>query len=285
MRELEKKVQEFRERKARFTRGGPEEDVQKQHQRGKLTARERLELLFDPKTFVEFNLLVTSPSTDFGLDKVETHGDGCISGWGRISGRKVLAFAQDFTIAGGSWGDMGVRKQIRTMQQAMEWQVPIVFMNDSGGIRPQEQHYNAPQGQGEHFFLWSTLSGVVPQLSLVMGPVAGGPCYGPPLTDFIFMVKGTSSMFIGGPSVVKALIGENVTEQELGGGEMHARVSGVASLLAEDDRECITRAKELLAFLPQNNTEEPPRVDTGDDPERVDPDLWQVLPDNPNGPY
>ncbi|MDI7260078.1 MAG: acyl-CoA carboxylase subunit beta [Thermodesulfobacteriota bacterium] len=277
------RIKYLKERKELFKQGGGQREIQKQHERGKLTARERLDLLFDKGTFTEYDLLAIQMVKDFGFDEVEIPGDACISGHGLVNGRKIWCYAQDFTSSGGSWGGINVRKFLRTYKRALEMRLPIVLMMDSGGRRPHEQH--SDENIGEQFFAYVNASGVIPQIGLIMGPVAGGPCYGPALTDFIFMVKKTSYMFIGGPPVVKAMTGEEVTTEELGGAEMHASVSGVADLAVENDEECIKRCKELLSFLPDSNLQNPPIVETGDDPNRVDEGLNSILPESPKQPY
>lgn len=280
----EKRIQELRERKRRLQQGGEPDSVAKQHAKGKLTARERLSLLVDPGSFVEMNLFAKHHCTDFGMDKLEAPGDGVVTGYGKIGGRNVSVVAQDFTIHGGSVGEVHIRKVIRMMDLALEKRIPIILLNDSGGARAQEQH-PAMEGYIALMRRHARASGVIPQVTLVMGPVAGGPCYGPALTDVIFMVKGTSSMFIGGPPVVEAITGEVVSQEELGGAEMHASVSGVCDRIAENDEECIENLKELLSFLPSNNMEQPPVADTGDDRDRMDEDLAGLVPFDFKKPY
>jgi acetyl-CoA carboxylase carboxyltransferase component len=283
-RKADKIIEEFKQRENLFEKGGSDEAIEKQHRAGKLTARERLKLLIDPNTFVELDLLVTSSCTDFGLDKIKTPGDSCITGLGGINGKTVCIYAQDFTVAGGSIGAEHGAKIVKIMDFALEKGMPFIMLNDSGGIRPQEQHlaYNT---YTRIFFKHPVLSGVVPQISLVMGPVAGGPCYSPALTDFIFMVEGTSYMFIGGPTVTKAMTGEDVSSEKLGGAKIHSEISGVADLVAKDDKDCIEKVRQLLSFLPSNNREKPPIVDTGDDPNRTIDDFTEIVPPDPWVPF
>jgi len=280
----EEKIQELRERKASLRQGGGPDSIEKQHAKGKLTARERLDLLVDPGSFVEMNLFAKHHCTDFGMDELEAPGDGVITGYGEIDGRSVSLVVQDFTMHGGSVGEVHIRKIIRMMDLALEKRIPIILLNDSGGARAQEQHA-AMEGYIELMRRHARASGIIPQITLVMGPVGGGPCYGPALTDVIFMVKGTSSMFIGGPPVVKAVTGEVVTQEQLGGAEMHATVSGVCDLATENDEQCIQKLKELLSFLPSNNMERTPVVDTGDDRDRMNEDLTGLVPFDFKRPY
>ncbi len=281
---MDERIRQLRDMKEHFRQGGGPGAIERQHSRGKLTIRERLDILLDPGTFVELDLLVSSPTKDFGMDEVETPGDACVAGWGRINGRKVWVYGHDFTVMGGSWGQMSTAKFMKTQDKAMEMGTPLVLLYDSGGRRPQEQQEGL-RVRGLNFFKHVWASGVIPQITMVMGPVAGGPCYGPALTDFILMVKNTSYMFIGGPPVVKAVTGEDVTLEQLGGSEIHTSVSGVADLALKDDEECLLKSKELLAFLPSNNRENPPFIDTGDDPNRMDEELNHILPEEKEKGY
>ena len=280
----ESKIQELRERKELLKQGGGPDSIAKQHAKGKLTARERIDLMVDPGTFVEIDLFARHSCTDLGMDGIEAPGDAVVIGYGKINGRSACLVSQDFTIHGGAVGLPHLDKIQKMIDMARNKRIPLVLINDSGGMRPQEQHAGL-RGYCEIFRKHVITSGVVPQITLVMGPVAGGPCYGPALTDFIFMVKGTSHMFIGGPPVVKALIGESVTPEELGGARIHARISGVCDLACDSDKECISKAQELLGFLPSNNKESPPYVDTGDDPGRTDETLSEVVPAEFYKPY
>ncbi|MEM9692047.1 MAG: carboxyl transferase domain-containing protein, partial [Myxococcota bacterium] len=243
--------------------GGPER-VERQHKAGKLTARERIDLFVDPGSFVELDRLKTHRSTDFGMEKQKYLGDGVVTGYGKVDGRKVFVFAQDFTVVGGSLSSAHAEKICKVMDLAMKVGAPVVGLNDSGGARIQEGV--ASLGGYADIFLRNTLaSGVVPQLSAIMGPCAGGAVYSPAITDFIVMVESSSYMFITGPEVTKTVTGEEVTKEELGGASTHAAKSGVCHLTAADDASCLAMLRELLSFLPSNNAEDPPRA-TGTDP-------------------
>lgn len=264
--------------------GGGQKAIEKQHAKGKLTARERLDLLFDPGTFMEIDMFVTHRATEFGMDKKKAYGDGVVTGIGKVDGRTVVGIAQDFTFMGGSLGEMHAAKMVKAMKTAVSIGAPIVFLNDSGGARIQEG-VDSLKGYGDVFYMNVQASGVVPQIAAIMGPCAGGAVYSPALMDFIIMVEGTSFMFITGPRVVKAAIGEEVSEMDLGGPYVHASKSGVAHFVAKDDKHAIEIIKKLLSYLPSNNMEVPPRVDTGDDPFRTDPYLDTVVPDDPLKAY
>src|SRR5881275_629790 len=238
--------------------GGGEERLKRHHDAGKLTARERIELLFDPGTFEEVDKLVTHRCIDFGMQDQIVPGDGVVAGHGRIDGRQVFAFAQDFTVFGGSLSETNAAKIVKVMDLAMKLGAPIVGLNDSGGARIQEGVLSL--GGYADIFLRNTLaSGVVPQISAIMGPCAGGAVYSPAITDFTVMVKNTSYMFVTGPDVIKTVTHEEVTKEQLGGAMTHNATSGVAHFAAEDDRECLTLIRELLGFLPSNNLDDPPR--------------------------
>jgi acetyl-CoA carboxylase carboxyltransferase component len=263
--------------------GGPEK-VAKQHGKGRLTARERVELLFDAGSFQEFGTFVRHRCSDFGMDKQKIAGDGVVAGVGRVRGRQVYAFAQDFTVFGGTLSESNARKICSIMDQAMKTGCPVVGLNDSGGARIQEGVTSL--GGYADIFLRNTLaSGVVPQISAVMGPCAGGAVYSPALTDFVIMVRHTSHMFVTGPDVIRAVTKEEVSFEDLGGASTHSTKSGVAHFAAADDRQAIDLIQMLLGYLPQNNMEEPPREDNGDDPERQDPELDAIVPPEPDKPY
>ncbi len=264
--------------------GGGEKRIAKQHESGKYTARERIAKLFDANSFVELDQFVTHRCVNFGQDKKELPGEGVVTGYGTIDGRLVFAFAQDFTVEGGSLGEMHAAKIVKVQQMALKMGAPLVGINDSGGARIQEA-VDALAGYGKIFFENTIASGVVPQISVIMGPCAGGAVYSPALTDFIFMVKKTSQMFITGPAVIKSVTAEEVTAEALGGAVAHNSVSGVAQFAAEDEDDCIRQIRLLLSFLPSNNMEEAPLVETGDDPARTCPELNTLLPDNSNMPY
>ncbi|MBI2917673.1 MAG: acyl-CoA carboxylase subunit beta [Chloroflexi bacterium] len=282
---MDSKVQELRERKELFRGQGGVENIKRQHERKKLTARERLDLLLDPGSFMELDLLVTPGCSDFALDQSWAPTDGNISGHARIEGRSVFVSADDFTVLGGSIGGVGWAKFTRAQDYAYTMGVPLVQLVDTGGGRPQEQHANYGYANLSHFVRHTRHSGVIPQIALVMGPAVAGIAYGPALADFIFMVKETSYMFIAGPPVVKSLISEDVSQEDLGGSRIHTQVSGLSDLACENDQDCIQKCKELLRLLPSNNREQPPVVAMGDDPQRRDSSLADVLPAGPNEPY
>ena len=264
--------------------GGGEDKVQQQHDRGKLTARERLELLLDPGSFVELDPFVLHRSNDFGLDQRRILGDGVITGHGTIDGRTVFVFSQDFTVFGGSLSETHAEKICKVMDLAVKTGAPIIGLNDSGGARIQEGV--ASLGGYAEIFVRNTLaSGVVPQVSLIMGPCAGGAVYSPAITDVTIMVDGTSYMFVTGPDVVKAVTHEEVDREELGGAATHTQVSGVAHLAAPDEAAACALAREILSFLPQNNLGDPPRVSTDDPWDRADLALDGIVPDEPTRAY
>ena len=267
----------------RAEQGGGEERLRRQHEAGKLTARERIDLLFDPGTFEELDKLVTHRCLDFGMADQIVPGDGVVSGHGLVNGRQVFAFAQDFTVFGGSLSETNAAKIVKIMDLAMKLGAPIVGLNDSGGARIQEGV--ASLGGYADIFLRNTLaSGVIPQISAIMGPCAGGAVYSPAITDFVVMVKG-SYMFVTGPDVVKTVTHEEVTKEDLGGAMTHNATSGVAHFAADDDRECLALVRDLLSFLPSNNLDEPPRATTADSPDREDATLDSLVPAAPNQPY
>ena len=280
----EKNLEELERRKQQSELGGGQARIDRQHNDGKLTARERVALLFDPGSFQELDQLVMHRSTDFGMEKQRVPGDGVVTGYGTVQGRLVYAFAQDFTVFGGSLSETHAAKIVKIMDLAMKNGAPVVGLNDSGGARIQEGVVSL--GGYADIFLRNTLaSGVVPQISAIMGPCAGGAVYSPAITDFILMVKKTSYMFVTGPDVIKTVTHEEVTKEKLGGAETHNQVSGVAHFAAESDEDCIALIRELLSYMPSNNMEEPPRVETNDDINRVDADLDSFVPANPNQPY
>ena len=277
-------LEELERRKRESERGGGEERIQRQHNDGKLTARERIALLFDPGSFQELDQLVVHRSTDFGMEKQKIPGDGVIVGFGTVQGRLVYAFAQDFTVFGGSLSETHAAKIVKVMDMALKNGAPIVGLNDSGGARIQEGVVSL--GGYADIFLRNTLaSGVVPQISAVMGPCAGGAVYSPAITDFIAMVKETSYMFVTGPDVIKTVTHEEVTKEKLGGAATHSQVSGVAHFAADSDEDCLALIRELLSYIPSNNMEEAPHVPTSDDANRIDEALDRIVPENPNQPY
>ncbi len=278
------KLKELHDRREEILAGGGPERVAKQREKGKLTARERLALLFDPGSFAEIQTFVAHRCRDFGLDQEKAPGEGVVTGYGLVDGRLVYAFAQDFTVMGGALGEMHAAKICRAMDLAREAGVPFVGLNDSGGARIQEG-VDALHGYGSIFYRNTLCSGVIPQISAIMGPCAGGAVYSPGLTDFIFMVGGTSQMFITGPQVIKSVTGEEVSMEDLGGASTHNRVSGVAHFYAPGDRECLEMIRRLLSYLPSNNLEDPPAVRVTDDPGRTVPGLGDVVPADPSKPY
>ncbi len=264
--------------------GGGEDRLRRQHEAGKLTARERIDLLFDPGTFQELDKLVTHRCRDFGMEEQLIPGDGVVSGHGRVEGRPVYAFAQDFTVFGGSLSETNAAKIVKIMDLAMKMGAPVVGLNDSGGARIQEGVVSL--GGYADIFLRNTLaSGVIPQISAIMGPCAGGAVYSPAITDFNVMVEGTSYMFVTGPDVIRTVTHEDVTKDELGGAMTHNATSGVAHFAVADDRECLQLIRELLGYLPSNNIDEAPRVATSDPVDREDEALDRLVPDSPNQPY
>ena len=258
--------------------------VEKQHAKGKYTARERIEKLLDPGSFQELDVFVRHRTSDFGMQANRPYGDAVVTGYGTIDGRRVCVFSQDFTVFGGSLGEVMAAKICKVMELAEKVGCPVIGINDSGGARIQEGVV-ALGGYGDVFFRNVRASGVIPQISLIMGPCAGGAVYSPAITDFVFMVKETSHMFITGPDVVRTVTGEEVGFEELGGAVTHGARSGVAHFASQDEDQCLQDARYLLSFLPQNNLESPPWVLTGDTPDRQDPELDTIVPDNPNKPY
>ncbi len=264
--------------------GGGEARIRRQHDKGKYTARERLELLLDKGSFRELDPFVTHRSRNFGMEKNRPLGDGVVTGYGTVDGRLIYVFSQDFTVFGGSLSETVAEKVIKVMEMAMRNGAPVIGLNDSGGARIQEGVVSLA-GYADIFLLNTLASGVVPQLSIIMGPCAGGAVYSPALTDFIVMVKETSHMFITGPEVVKTVTHEEVTFEELGGAYTHAAKSGVAHFAADSETDAIFYVQQLLSYMPQNNLEDPPYVPTSDDPLRQDPELDSIVPDHPNKPY
>ncbi len=268
----------------RAEEGGGADRIRRQHEAGKLTARERIELLFDAGSFEEVDKLVTHRCLDFGMERQLVPGDGVVAGSGRVDGRLVYAFAQDFTVFGGSLSETNAAKIVKIMDLAMKMGAPIVGLNDSGGARIQEGVVSL--GGYADIFLRNTLaSGVVPQISAIMGPCAGGAVYSPAITDFTVMVEGTSYMFVTGPDVIKTVTHEEVTKEDLGGAMTHNAKSGVAHFAVATDRDCLAQIRELLSFMPSNNLDEAPRVETNDPVDREDESLDTLVPESPNQPY
>ncbi len=278
------KINELIKAKENIKLGGGIKRIEKQHSSGKLTARERINLLLDEDSFIEIDAFVKHRSTNFDMASVEAPADGVVTGYGTVDGRLVFVYAQDFTVVGGSLGEMHANKIVKVQDMALKMGAPIVGFNDSGGARIQEG-VDALSGYGKIFYRNTIASGVIPQISVIMGPCAGGAVYSPALTDFIFMTEKTSMMFITGPQVIKSVTGEEVTQEELGGAMTHNRTSGVAHFMDKTEEETIKRVRELLSYLPSNNLEMPPVVRTNDDINRTDEMLNDIVPENPNKPY
>src|SRR5437868_7167275 len=281
---ITERLEQLAKLKEEALHAGPEASVRRQHERGKLTARERIDLLLDPGSFVELDMLARHRAHGFGIENNRPLTDGVITGWGTVDGRKIFLFAQDFTVFGGALGEVFAEKIHKVMDLAASVGAPFVGLNDGAGARIQEGVVSLA-AYGGIFYRNVRASGVIPQISVVMGPCAGGAVYSPAMTDFIFMVRGTSHMFITGPDVVKAVTGEDVTQEELGGAMTHASKSGVASFVYEDERQCLEEVRYLLSFLPSNNLEDPPFVAPEDDAERACPGLIDPIPDAPSKPY
>jgi acetyl-CoA carboxylase carboxyltransferase component len=281
---VDKRLKELKDKERKEKALGGPERVEKQHKSGKLTARERLDLFFDPESFHELDLFVQHRATLFGMDKTHVPAEGVITGYGTVNGRPLCTFSQDFTSMGGTLGEMHAKKICKVMDLAMKCGVPIVGFNDSGGARIQEG-VDALSGYGQIFFRNSAASGVIPQISAIMGPTAGGAVYSPAMKDWIFMTKGTSYMHITGPVVIKQVTGEEISSEELGGAMTHATKSGVCHFACDSDAETIELVKKLLGYLPLNNMEDPPLIEPADEPNRVDPDLDTIIPDEPNKAY
>ncbi|NHW88506.1 MAG: methylmalonyl-CoA carboxyltransferase [Archaeoglobales archaeon] len=278
-------LKDLYKRREKILKMGGDERIAKQHEQGKLTARERIDLLLDPGSFVELNPFVEKRNTDFGLDKMDLPADGVITGYGTVDGRPVAVFAQDFTVMGGSLGEMHGFKIAYLLDFAMKVGIPVVGLNDSGGARIQEG-VDALKGYGDIFYRNTLASGVIPQISVILGPCAGGAVYSPAIGDFIVMTKNQNCyMFITGPAVVKAVTGEDVTAFELGGWKAHAMKSGNCHLVAENDEDAMRLVRKLLSYLPLNNMEDPPTVKTNDSPSRLTPEIYEVIPEDPQKPY
>ncbi len=278
------KVKELIELREKARMGGGQKGIDSQHAKGKYTARERINMLLDEGSFEEFDMFMTHRCHNFGMEKKTYLGDGVVTGYGTIAGRLVYVFAQDFTVIGGSLSETLAQKICKVMDMAMKNGAPCIGLNDSGGARIQEG-VNALAGYSEIFERNILASGVIPQISAILGPCAGGAVYSPALTDFIIMSEGTSYMFLTGPAVVKQVLGENVTQEELGGANVHATKSGVAQFKAATEEDAIATIRELMSYLPQNNMEEPPYVPTEDPIDRKEDSLNEIIPDSPNAPY
>lgn len=283
---MDKKIQELRNEKQRLQKGGGEKQVERQHQRGKLTARERISILLDPGSFSEIDMFASPRATGFDIDSRDLPGDGVIVGSGEIESRPVYVYAQDFTVMGGTMGSVHARKIIKVMEKALKMRVPCIGLIDSGGVRVQDAVTREFRNSYHSIFYLHTLSsGVIPQVSLMMGPCAAGASYSPILTDFCIMVKNTSYMYIASPTLVKAVTSEEVTSEELGGTDVHATKSGCCDLVAEDDEDCLLKTRKLLSYLPSNNKQDPPHRPNGDPPDRQSPELNEIIPLNMKKPY
>jgi len=283
-RKIDDKLEHLKELKAEAQLGGGQARVDQQHSKGKLTARERVNLLLDQGTFEELDPFSTHRATDFGMGDKKVLGDAVITGHGTVDGRQIFVFAQDFTVFGGSVSEVVGQKVCKVMDLAMKTGSPIVGLNDSGGARIQEGVLSL-SAYGEIFLRNTLASGVVPQLSVILGPSAGGAVYSPAITDFVFMVQGISQMYITGPDIIKAVTGEEVTHEDLGGAVTHGTRSGVAHFISESEDECLAQVRRLLGFLPSNNMEDPPVSQSFDDPSRQDESLSYIVPDEPNKAY
>src|SRR5215471_15355370 len=281
---LEKKLDELKKRDRLAEEGGGAQRRERQHKEGKMNARERIEFLLDEGTFEETDKLVTHRSRDFGMEEQNYYGDGFITGYGRIEGRLVFVFAQDFTVFGGSLSETNAAKIVKIMDLAAKMGAPLIGLNDSGGARIQEGVVSLA-GYADIFLRNTIYSGVIPQISAIMGPCAGGAVYSPAITDFIVMVDKTSYMSITGPDVIKTVMHEDVTKEQLGGASTHSEVSGVAHFMARDDGECLSTLRELLSFVPSNNLEDPPCRACIDPVDRAEPALDRMVPAESNRPY
>ena len=276
------KTEDLKARRTQSTEGGGPDRIAKQHASGKLTARERMEALFDDNSFVELNDMIASRATDFGMDKKKRPGDGVVTGYGTIHGRLAFAASQDFTVGGGALGEAQAMKICRVMDKALEMKAPFISINDSGGARIEEG-IDALSGYGDIFYRNTIASGVIPQISVILGPCAGGACYSPAISDYIFMTEETSQMYITGPAVVKSVTGEIISSTDLGGASVHGTVSGVAHFIYRDDLECLNGVRRLLSYLPQNNGEKPMYVPSRETDRCIS--LTDIVPSNPKKPY
>lgn len=281
---IDELMKDLKEREEKARAGGGEKRVKAQHEKGKLTARERIDLLLDKDSFVELDLLVEHRCSNFGMDKVEAPGEGVVTGYGTINERLIYVFAQDFTVIGGSLGEMHAKKICKVLDMAMKMGAPCIGVNDSGGARIQEG-VDSLSGYGQLFYRNTIASGVIPQISIIVGPAAGGAVYSPAIMDFVFMVKNVGIMHITGPDVIKAVTGEVVTSEKLGGAMTHNRKSGVAHFAAENEEEVYQMVRELMGYLPSNNMENTPQVECKDDPNRMEEVLLNIVPTDPNKPY
>ncbi|MBW5396311.1 acyl-CoA carboxylase subunit beta [Brachyspira pilosicoli] len=281
---MQEKINELKKRKEKIEEAGGKDKIEERHAKGKLTARERILHLLDEGTFCEIDAFIEHRCSDFGMEKNKVAGEGVVTGYGKINGRQVCVYAQDFTVIGGSLGQMHAAKICKVQDMAIKLGCPCIGINDSGGARIQEG-IDSLRGYGDIFYRNVQASGVIPQICVIMGPCAGGAVYSPALMDFILMTDKTANMFITGPQVVKAVTGEQVSAEELGGAFVHSKTSGVASLMFPDEISTLEGVKKLLSYIPQNNLEDVPLESTNDDPNRNDEELSNILPDSPNKPY
>ncbi|TKX78412.1 acyl-CoA carboxylase subunit beta [Halorubrum sp. SD626R] len=281
---MDDRIDDLRERREAAAKGGGEDRIESQHEKGKMTARERIDYFLDDGTFHEFDRFRTHRNHTFGMEEQQIPGDGVVTGYGEVNGRKTFVFAHDFTVFGGSLGEVFAEKVCKVMDKAMDVGAPVVGLNDSAGARIQEGVASLG-GFAEIFRRNTEASGVIPQISAIMGPCAGGAVYSPAITDFTFMVKDTSHMFITGPDVIETVTGEEVSFEELGGAVTHSSTSGVAHFAEESEEDALDDIARLLSYLPANNVEDPPRVEPWDDPERADDELTEIVPDAPRKPY
>ncbi|HAJ32319.1 MAG TPA: methylmalonyl-CoA carboxyltransferase [Candidatus Atribacteria bacterium] len=281
---IDELMKNLKEKEEKVKAGGGEKRVKAQHEKGKLTARERIDLLLDKDSFVELDLLVEHRCNNFGMDKVEAPGEGVVTGYGTINERLIYVFAQDFTVIGGSLGEMHAKKICKVLDMAMKMGAPCIGINDSGGARIQEG-VDSLSGYGQLFYRNTIASGVIPQISIIVGPAAGGAVYSPAIMDFVFMVKNVGIMHITGPDVIKAVTGEVVTSEKLGGAMTHNRKSGVAHFAAENEEEVYQMVRKMMGYLPSNNMETPPSIECKDDPNRMEEALLNIIPTDPNKPY
>ncbi|MFP4456499.1 MAG: acyl-CoA carboxylase subunit beta [Clostridia bacterium] len=281
---MEHVIEQLKQKKENIKQGGGQKRIDSQHSKGKMTARERLDILLDEGSFIEIGMFVKHRSTDLGMDKIDAPGEGVVTGYGTINGRLVYVFAQDFTVIAGTLGEMHAKKITKVMDLAIKNGAPLIGINDSGGARIQEG-VDALNGYGEIFYRNTMASGVIPQISVILGPCAGGAVYSPALTDFIFMAETTSKMFITGPQVIKSVTGEDVSSDDLGGGIVHNQKSGVSHFLGKDEEDTLLRVRELIDFLPQNNMEQAGVEETSDEPWRTNDKLIDMVPLNPNKGY
>lgn len=281
---MKEKLEELRKRKAEAQLGGGDENIEKQHKKGKLTARERINLFFDSDSFTELDLFVEHQCRDFDMENKKIPGDGVITGFGEVGGRKVAVYAQDFTASGGTVGEWHGNKIVKLYEKAFTMGIPVIGFVDSGGVRAQET-LGGWIAYARIFYKQVNYSGVIPQISLILGPCGGGASYSPALTDFIFMTKGTSFMYIAGPALTYSVTSKKYTDEELGGPGVHSKISGCCDVVAENDEDCLNKCRILLSYLPYNNTEKPPISDSYDEPFRESPELEDLVPGDEQKPY